>query len=322
MNAARAKQHIYPDNSSSTTRGAPVKQHNYGDTLSSPSRGVSYGDHLNSRAGLAKQPSYSDHLSTASKQHNYGDSLNTSAREASVKTHAFGDTSNSSSRAAPQHNYVDSVNAANKHHVNSNHREVSGAGVGPAKAYMFPNQYAYETMCPPLPNQYNYGDKGPMQQYGYKPDSMNQAMHQMPHYHVGLGRYGQHNGMGGQGRGWNQRGRPPMRGFQRSQWPPPGPPPGTVLPTGPMVHPHMGHPGHMAPLMPPFGHPPPPRGFYGPRPLPLFGHQVSFFTLFFYLRIFSCSLKLSMYSRQQGDVSDQINVIFFFHLQGKSTWGS
>lgn len=229
----------------------PAKQHNYGerssqmnqlnyDSLSSSSRGASYGEHH--------------------KQHNYSDNSNASARSAT----------------SSQHSYSDSMNLKQNMNVNhSNHREASGAGS--LKQY---NQYSYSAMCPPVPNQYSYGDgKGPMQQYGYKTDSGNQAIHQAPMYPPGPGRYGQHqhNGMGGQGRGWNPQGRPPMRGFQRNQWPPQGPPPGS---TGPMGHPHMGHPGHMVPpLLPPFG-PAPPRGFYGghvgPRPMPLFGHQVSY----------------------------------------------
>lgn len=235
VNTARSKQHNYVDGSNASSRPSQT-QTNY-DLLSSSSRGASYGEHH--------------------KQHNYSDNTSLSARAAS----------------SSQHIYADSMNSKQTMNVNhSSHRDASGTSS--MKQY---NQYSYDAMCsaPPLPNQYtSYGDtKGPLQQYGYKADSSNQGVHQAPPYPSGPGRYGQYNGMGGQGRGWNPRGRLPMRGFQRNQWPPQGPPPG---PTGPMGHPHMGHLGHMVPpLLPPFG--PPQRGYYGghvgPRHMPVFGHQ-------------------------------------------------
>ncbi|XP_034251013.1 RNA polymerase-associated protein LEO1 [Thrips palmi] len=264
--ASAPKRKLENGGSDDTPDGMPAKQHNYGENLNAARSKHLYGDNLNvpSRSTQINQHSY-DSLSSSSRGASYGDH---------AKQHNYGDSSSQSARTASssQHNYSDSMNSKQIMNVNhSNHREVSGPGS--LKQY---HQYSYDGMCPP-PNHYNYADsKGPMQQYSYKMESSNQAIRQGSPYPPGPGRYGQLNGMGGPGRGWNPRGRPPMRGhgFQRNQWPPQGPPPG---PSGPMGHPHMGHPGHIVPpLLPPFG-PHPPRGCYGghggPRPMPLFGHQ-------------------------------------------------
>ncbi|KAE8750116.1 hypothetical protein FOCC_FOCC003240 [Frankliniella occidentalis] len=283
FNSSNSKRKL--ENGIDEASGAmPSKQQNYGESLNiSRAKQLEYSD---SKSGSTKQSSYGDY-GAVQKQASFSELLtatvnqihdsNSSSRGSSVKHHGYGDGNStfSKTQSSSQSSYGDNISSLNKQHpvLAQQNRDSVGIGASPAKPYISPNQYSYESLCippPPPPTQ------GPMQQFGFKHEALSQSGYQTPSYPMGPGRFGQHNGMAGQGRGWNQRGRLPMRGFRANQWPPPGPPPGAA---GPMVHPHMGHPGHMGvpPLLPQVPFHAPHRGYYGghlgPRPPPLFGHQ-------------------------------------------------
>ncbi|KAK3921679.1 Protein painting of fourth [Frankliniella fusca] len=260
----------------------PPKQQNYGESLNnSRAKQVEYAD---SKSGSSKQSNYGDYGAAYMKQASYNELLNATTHQvhdskssSRGKQHGYSDSNSSFSKpqSSNQSSYGEFQSSLIKQHSVPAQQTRDGVGIGasPAKPYISSNQYSYESLCippPPPPSQ------GPMQQFGFKQETLNQSGYQAPQYAMGPGRFGQHNGMPGLGRGWNQRVRQPMRGFRANQWPPPGPPPGA---TGPMVHPHMGHPGHLGvpPLLPQVPFHAPHRGYYGghlgPRPPPLFGHQ-------------------------------------------------